>query len=68
MTFSELLQSDLDVYLLDNPIYHGMKDDPREDFRKLMESSNTKFYGFQDWERVRALKQAITSHTYEHLR
>ena len=54
----ELLDTDLVIWMLDNPLYHTMKSDPRREFRDMYESDNRKFFQLTQWDEVNESNQA----------
>ena len=45
-SFSDLLKTNLTIWMFDHPFYHGFKTDPRKDVRELYNSPQKITYGF----------------------
>ena len=58
MFVSDLMDSDLTVWMLDHPFLHQLKTDPREDVRNMYNSEKTKFFALSQIPEVRDSNQA----------
>ena len=47
--FSELLETNMTIWMLDHPFYHGFKTDPRQDVRDLYNAEQKITYTFDQY-------------------
>ena len=60
-SYVDVLSSNLTIYILDNPIYHTMKNDPRKDFRDLYNDEKTVIFPLAEWNEKMRANQVTTA-------
>ena len=64
---SDLLETNLTIWFLDNPFYYGLETDPRKDVRDMYASEHTTFFQLSEWSKVIDSNQATLFETNTHI-
>ena len=55
-----MLETDLTIWMLDNPLFHTMESDPRQSFRDMYNSPKARIFSFSEWNEKDESNQATT--------
>ena len=64
--FSELLESNMTIWMLDHPFYHGFKTDPRQNVRDLYNAEQKITYTFDQYLEASKTTEAHTTDKETH--